>query len=136
MPSPNLDLVRSIVADWERGDYRSADWAHPEIEFEIPDGPAPGGQWTGLAGLAQGFRGWLSTWEEYRVDGVDECRELDDERILVLVRHSGRGKASGLELGQVSAKGAAVLYVRDGRVTRLVLYLDHNRALADLGLKE
>jgi ketosteroid isomerase-like protein len=102
--SANLDLVRSIFAAWERGDYRSVEWADPEIEFVSTDGTEPG-SWTGLAEMAEGMRDWLNAWEDARAE-ADEYRELDDERVLTLVQFSGRGKASGLELGQLSPKGA------------------------------
>jgi ketosteroid isomerase-like protein len=133
MPSENVDLVRSIYTAWERGDYsRSAEWAHPEIEFVITDGPSPG-SWKGLAGLAAGWRDFLSAWEGFHME-TGEFRELDDERVLVLHRFSARGKKSGLEVGQLVAKGATLFATRGGSVTRLVVYFDHERALADLGL--
>jgi ketosteroid isomerase-like protein len=130
--SANLDLVRSIYARWERGDYSRVEWAHPEIEFVVVEGPSPGA-WTGLARVVEVWRDWLDVWEEYRTE-ADEFRELDDGRVLSLDRLSGRGKTSGLELGQWQAKGATLYHVRDGKVTKLVIYSDRDRALADLGL--
>jgi ketosteroid isomerase-like protein len=132
MASANVDLVRSIFAAWERGDYSSADWAHPEIEYATPDGPEPG-SWTGLAGMAEGARANLNAWQGFRFE-AEEYRELDDERVLVLYHISGRGKSSGLELGQMGAKGASLFHVRADKVTRLVQYWDRGRALAELGL--
>jgi ketosteroid isomerase-like protein len=64
----------------------------------------------------------------------EEYRELDDERVLVLNRFGGRGKTSGLDIGQMRAKGANLFHIRDGKVIRVVLYGDRDRALADLGL--
>jgi hypothetical protein len=53
--SVNLDLVRSIYSAWERGDYSSAEWAHPEIDFVFADGPTPG-TWIGWARAAEAWR--------------------------------------------------------------------------------
>ena len=134
MSQENLELARSIYAAWQRGDYSSLEWAHPEIEFVIAGGPAPG-SWTGLAGMAEGFRDFLNAWERYRVE-AGEYRELDGGRVLVLVHAYGRCKTSGLELGQVQAKGAGLFHFRGGKVTRYVIYLDRERALRELGLWE
>jgi ketosteroid isomerase-like protein len=133
--SENLDLVRSIYAAWEAGDYsRAGEWAHPEIEYVNADGPAPG-SWTGAPGMAAGFRDWVTAWDGYYTE-ADEFRELDEGRVLVLNRSGGRGRASGLDLGEMQANGATLFHVCQGEVTRLVAYWDRDRALADLGLEE
>jgi ketosteroid isomerase-like protein len=133
MPRANVEIARSVVASWERGDYSSTEWAHPDIEFVIADGPAPG-RWTGLRGMAEGWRDVLSAWEEFHGEAAQDWRELDGERVLVLNQFGGRGKASGLDLGGVGVRAATLFHIRDGKVTRLVVYWDRDRALADLGL--
>ncbi|HEY0515690.1 MAG TPA: nuclear transport factor 2 family protein [Solirubrobacteraceae bacterium] len=132
--SENLDLVRSIYADWERGDFDSAGWAHPEIEYVSADGPDPGA-WTGLVEMAENFRVWLGLWEGFRLT-ADEYREVGAEKVVVLDHYSGHGKTSGLDIGQIQAKGAWVFHIRDGKVMRMIRYLDPHRALAELGLAE
>jgi ketosteroid isomerase-like protein len=132
MPSANVDLVRSILAAWGRGDFSATDWAHPEIEWAFADGPEPG-TWKGLSGMAKTHHEWLGAWEDLRIV-VEEYRELDEERVLVLVHLTGRGKTSGLEIGQMRAKGADLFHVWGGKVAKLVLYMNRERALADLGL--
>jgi ketosteroid isomerase-like protein len=132
--SKNLDLVRSIYADWERGDFASTWWADPEIEYVHADGPAQG-SWTGLAGMASGWREWLSAWKDLHVE-VERYVELDKGRVMVLSRGIARGSASGLDTDQMRSEAAAVFHIRDGTVTRLIITWDRERALADLGLSE
>jgi ketosteroid isomerase-like protein len=134
MSQESVDLVRSICAAWERGDYHSAEWAHPQIEFVTEGGVEPG-KWTGVAGMAEGWSTWLGAWEEFHQE-ADKYLVVDDERVLVFFRFSGRGKTSGLELGQVRSDGAGLFHVRDGKVTRFVGYYDREQALADLCLSE
>ena len=88
MSQENVEVVRSIFAAWERGDFRSVEWAHPEIEFVIGDGPTPG-SWTGVAAMAATWREALSAFEELRSE-ADEYRALDDERVQALLHFSGQ----------------------------------------------
>jgi hypothetical protein len=134
--SENLDLVRSICEDWERGNYNSVEWAHPEIDFVVADGPAPDSA-KGLAGMAAAYRRFLSIWEGFRTE-PEEYREIDSECVLVYVHDRGRGKTSGMEIGQImgTQDGAILFVVHDAKVVKLVNYWDRQRALADLGLAE
>ncbi len=134
MSQENVEIVRSIYAAWGRGDFSSVEWADPEIEYVIVDGPEPG-SWNGRAAMAETMRSILNAWENARIE-ADEYMELEDERVLVLNHLSGQGKTSGLDVGKMRRNGAAILRVRDGRVTRYASYNDRDRALADIARRE
>ena len=132
--SENLDLVRSIYAAQERGDFRSADWAHSDIEYVFADGPSPG-SWHGVAAMTRVWREFLSAWADLHIE-AEHFRELDKRRVLALTRSRGRGKASQIELVGRWTNGAALYEFRDGKVARHVVYLDREHALADLGIED
>jgi ketosteroid isomerase-like protein len=129
--SANLDLVRSIYADWERGDFGRADWADPEIEFEAVGG-AHQARTYGIRGMAREMRDYLTAWEGYRSE-AEEYRELDRQRVLVLTVDSARRKQSDVAIEQ---RRASVYVIRGGKVSRITTYWDRDGALADLRLEE
>ncbi len=132
--SENLDLVRSIYMDWEGGNYRSSGWAHPEIEYVNVDGPDRGTR-VGLAEMAVGWRRLLKFWSEFHTE-AEEYIELDDGRVLVLAQFGGTARIIGLDIRDGRSKGANVFEIEDGKVRKLTLYWDRERALADLGLEQ
>jgi hypothetical protein len=65
--SANLDLVRSIYADWERGDFSRGCWAVSEIEYvRVGWGPEDGTS-IGPDGIASVFRSWLRAWRDWKL---------------------------------------------------------------------
>jgi ketosteroid isomerase-like protein len=77
------------------------------------------------------YRAWVESWEDYR----REPREVVDlgDRILILLRESGRGKGSGVP---VEASLAMLLTFRSGRVVRHREFSDWQQALEAVGLTE
>jgi ketosteroid isomerase-like protein len=63
---------------------------------------------------------------------ASEFRDLDDDRVMVLGRMSGRGRLSDA-VGETEMVN--VVHIRDGKVIRVVMYPSRDRALADLGLE-
>src|SRR5438045_3274277 len=89
--SENLDIVRSLRAAWDRGDFSATDWADCEIEYVIVDGPTPRRS-KGMAGMAKCWREFLADWQDWQAQ-TTEVRELDSEQVLALVDLAGRHRA-------------------------------------------
>ncbi len=106
----------------------------PEIGFEFADGPMPG-NWSGPVAMRDAWREALGAFEGLDAT-VEQYVPLDGERVLVFMHNRGRGKGSGFELGQLDNRGANPFHIRDGKVTKLVLYWNRERALQALGLPE
>lgn len=122
-------LVRSIYEYWARGDFSTREWATPDFELVMADGPSPGTFRGDDVGRAWGDM--IGAWEDFRAV-AEEVRDLGDGRVLVFTRNTGRSKGSGLELGDMHTCGANVIHVRDGRIAKLVAYFNRDQALADV----
>jgi hypothetical protein len=130
--SANVDLVRSILGAWEGGGLSSLEWADPEIEFVFADGPEPGSH-LGRAAMEELFRSWLGAFADFRILAEDVI-ELDSERVLALTSVSGHGKTSGVDLARTQTKAAHLFELRAGKVTRMIVYFERERGLAELGV--
>ncbi len=130
MSSANLELVRSIYAQWEQGDFsRTAEWADPQIDW-VRFGAPGANAWTGVNAMVEAAGELLGGYEQLRAE-ADDYRDLGDERVLVLTRWIGRDRAGESEVEQLRAN---LFRIRDGKVVRLIFYWDRDRAFADLGL--
>jgi ketosteroid isomerase-like protein len=133
MSAKNLDVVRAMYERRERGDMDVAEFVDPEIVFarigsELPD---VAGEWHGLDGMRKATVEYLNVWEDYRFE-VERMIELGD-RVLVLERHTARGKRSGALINQ---DVGTLLTLRDGLIVRWEYYWERADALQAAGIAE
>src|SRR2546428_12463714 len=131
MSSRNVEIVKRVTDAFNRRDMDAvADFCASDcvVSSQLLDVSA---DFQGREGLER-FYGILGeSWDEFR-SVVDDYRDLGD-RVLVLGRNTARGKGSGVT---VDALTAAILDFRDGKVSRIRLYLDQSEALRAAGLSE
>jgi ketosteroid isomerase-like protein len=135
MSQENVEIVRRVTDVMDAEGFEAAlpvflEAAHPDVEWR--EDPA----WPGSAT----YRGV----EQVREVILDRMGTLDfdqqtedlidvDDKVLLLVRWVGRGKASGAQ-GEISM--AMVWTVREQAITRVEFFLDRARALEAVGLRE
>jgi ketosteroid isomerase-like protein len=125
----NVEMVRSILADWARGDYSSVDWADADIVFRGGDGSES----RGLDELGHLWGEFLTAWDHFATT-PERFIDAEGDRVLVLVRFEGRGRASGTPT--TAFTGGQLFTLRGGKVVRLDLYTSTRDALEAAGLSE
>jgi ketosteroid isomerase-like protein len=125
----NLEIVRQAFAS--AAPLSAADLLAPDAEFDFtalyPDRPV-------LRGVEE-MRVFRDTgpWGKSIRFAPERYLEVDDERVLVLVRATASGQQSG---APVVTKVAHEFTLRQGRIVRIKLYLDWAEALKAVALDE
>ena len=129
----NVEIVKTVIDAFNRRDVAAlAEFATSDIEwFPAMPGTVEGGSYRGGDGVETYLAEIGHTWEEYRIFG-DEFRDLGD-RVVVLGRTEGRGRGTGV---QVDSPIGVIYDFRDGKMSRVLAYLDHGEALRAAGLTE
>ena len=93
------------------------------------DVPMVEGTYHGHRGVAEFFRHWIGTWDDYRIV-LEELSVGPDGRVLALFCEEGSGRGSGVP---VHLHPASVWEVRDGKAVSYRGYLDRDEARRDAG---
>jgi ketosteroid isomerase-like protein len=105
----------------------------PDVEV-VRIGPEYTGEgitYRGLAGFLEFWTDWLEPWQSFRIE-TEGFRDAGD-KVVQLARQTGLMEAGG---APIESHGAAVMTFRGGKVTRIELHLDRDRALRSAGLAE
>lgn len=142
MASANVEIVRRVFAVFERfeGDSRRAILSEGAAEVFDPDvalariGDEFGdlaGEWRGLAEARAAL---LEFWDEFEDMRTEAERFIDlGDRVLVLIKQTGRGRRSGVV---VEHDAANLVVLRDGKIIRWEGYWDRATGMRAAGLDE
>ena len=131
MSQENVEIVRAHLEAYLRGDNDAALAAYdPEVVFDVSLRPE-GRPYYGRDGVAEALRVWTGTWEDWRL-AVEQVIDAGD-KVLAVVRESGRGKGSGVEINQ---RVFGLFTLREGKIVHRQGFLSEDEALAAAGLAE
>jgi ketosteroid isomerase-like protein len=132
MSKENVEVVRRIFAEWERGNFWTAEDLDADVHFTwVNPILAPRPETHGIGELTEGVREFLRAWDGLTAtaEQIVEAGEL----VVAMELCRGRGKASGVP---TEVRQASVWTLSGGKVTTVVVYADRAEALEAAGLSE
>lgn len=135
MSLEDIEIVRDqFEAVNERDFERATDHYSEDVVLIVPpaeSAPEPG-TYEGKEAVGEWFGNWFRAFRRDYHFEIVEARELGD-LILIVARHGGKGRASGIEVrGELS-----YLYrVKDGKVAHLRIFPTRQEALDATGSRE
>jgi ketosteroid isomerase-like protein len=122
----NVDLVREMLEDYLRGDYKAALPAFAEDVVVVTSIE----RYHGLDGVVEEAERWVAMWNDYRFE-VENILEADD-KVVLLYHQSGRSKTAGVALEE---RAGWVYTLRAGKIARVEMFQDREQALRAAGLE-
>jgi ketosteroid isomerase-like protein len=104
----------------------------PEFEFEAHGGVGERLRGRGLQALTEAWREWTQPFEIFRTE-VEGFIDVDDDRVLVLIRDHTRPRGTDAE---IESLGCNLWTLRDGRIARIDFYPTRSQGLEAAGLRE
>jgi ketosteroid isomerase-like protein len=123
----SADVVRRYFEAFEHDDLDHAgEFWHPDIEWRAMEGSADDvGVMRGQLAMRRYCEDWVDTFDQLRAE-VEEVLFEEGERVVVAVRNSGRGRASGVVTG---GRYYVTATVADGLILRGREYATPEEAL-------
>jgi ketosteroid isomerase-like protein len=131
MSQANVEVIRAMFEHWARGEF-PASFMDPDVEHQRigADTPDMEGEWRGLENLARVTAEYVGPLSDLRME-AEEIIDLDDDRVLVLSRHTARGKLSG---APIDHRLGELFTLSAGKVVRYESYWDRAEAIEAVGL--
>ena len=127
MTEANVEALQRGYEALNRGDLSVVlDLLDPDIEWHQPEPSPDACTHTGRDSFERFLSSWIDSFDGFQVE-PEQVVERGD-RLIAVVRQSGRGRASGV---QIEARIAHVWTVRDGVAVRWETVPDPEQALRD-----
>ena len=135
MSRENVEIVRAAIDAATRGDWEGAfKDAAPRCEVDVTEAQVGGaGVVSGFEAARKVLRHYWETFEDFHAE-IEEVIHADEEQVVARVRDSGR--LSGSDSEEVSNRFFEVWTFREGKIVRVSIHTDKNRALEAAGLEE